>query len=48
MVEADYRFASRSMRGWGVRVAWGLDSGQLIGHHCGAQITVWKNGILSK
>lgn len=48
MVEADYRFASRSMRGWGVRVAWGLDSGHLIGHHCGAQITVWKNGILSK
>lgn len=47
MVEADYRFACKELRGWDVKVAWGLDDGELIGHNCGAQITVTKCGVLS-
>lgn len=34
--------------GWTAKLAFGLDRGSLIGHNTGAQLTITKNGLITK
>lgn len=47
MAEASYNFPDNScLKGWGVTMAAGFDSGKLLNNNYGGQITIVKKGIL--
>lgn len=46
MVEADYHFTRRLLKGWGIRGAYGMDFGKIRGDNAGFQLTVTKCGRL--
>ena len=48
LVEGEYKFSGRTLRGWTVRGAYAMDFGAILGNNQGFQITVAKTGILKK
>ncbi len=48
LVEGEYKFSNRRMRGWSVRGSYAMDFGAILGNNQGFQITVAKTGVMKK
>lgn len=48
MLETCYRFTGKTLRGCLLKVAGGLDTGKILGHNYGFQITFSKTGLLGR
>lgn len=48
MAEADYHFPDyTALKGWSVRLAYGMDRGKTFGNNYGGQLTIVKTGLLN-
>ena len=47
LLEAQYAFGWRWLKGFSVRGGFGLDSGGILGDNCGFQLTVCRSGLLN-
>lgn len=48
LAEATYSFTGKTMKGWSVSGAYGMDKGSIRGHNYGFQLTISKTGLLKK
>lgn len=46
MAEAEYNFRGKTLDGWSVKGAFGMDNGHIRGYNTGFQLTIAKKGIL--
>jgi len=47
LVEAEYNFPGRHLRGWSLRGDYGMDFGKIRGNNFGFQLTITKKGLLT-
>ena len=48
LAEASWHFTRGKLRDWKVTGSYGMDSGSILGHNQGFQLTISKSGILAK
>lgn len=47
MLEGQYAFGGKLLKGWSVKGAYGMDFGSILGNNYGFQLTVAKTGLLN-
>lgn len=47
LLEANYAFDYKNLKGWSIRCGYGMDFGGILGDNYGGQITITKTGLLS-
>lgn len=46
MIEGQYEFHEKKMKGFGARLSYGMDFGKILGNNLGFQFTLFKKGLL--